>query len=83
MMMSSRPNVTPYINGVPSHITSLPPHLAGANMYGGPTSTAVRMDGIGQGIDSSVISSWSTGQPMKPPVTTTQQQSSADPRMVM
>jgi hypothetical protein len=81
MMMQNRPAAAAaaYINGLPSHMASLPPHLTGAGMFNVPSSSAVRMEGL----DVSAINSWSAGQPMKQPTTSApQQQSATDPRMV-
>ena len=80
MMMSNRTAGTPYVNGLPNHMTSLPPHLTGAAMYSRTSSSGMRMECME---NSSPVSSWSSGQPMKPPVVSSAlQQSSADPRMV-
>lgn len=86
MMMQNRQNNAPYMNGLPSRMMPLPPHMAGAGMFGVSSSSSAHLEGSGGGsIDSNSISSWSTAQPMKPPppTTTAPPQSAADPRMVI
>ena len=72
MLMPNHRGPTPFMNGPTNHQMSMmpPPNFAGMFPLNASTSgnAGVRLD------DSVAVCSWSTGQPMKPPPSTSNQQ---------